>query len=129
MLAIKAFEAASDTGDNATVDDAQECLSRGKAKKAALGDSDEDENEQFERVMKLAEGFVKEMSSEAEIKPDPRHIKELLRFGKAKLHNIGSYLGGVAATEACKLIMSQYLPMNNTLVFDGIHSTGTVFTL
>lgn len=40
-----------------------------------------------------------------DVKPDERYIRELLRFGKSKLHCISSYIGGVAATEACKLIM------------------------
>jgi len=83
-------------------------------------------------MMKHAGEIAKEISQGSEIsdiKPDPRCVKELLRFGKAKIHNIGSYLGGVAATEACKLLMSQYLPMNHTLVFDGIHARGSVFTI
>lgn len=65
----------------------------------------------------------------SDVQSDPRHIKELVRFGKTKLHCVSAYLGGVAGTEACKLIMSQYIPMNNTLVFDAIHGRGTVFNI
>lgn len=77
--------------------------------------------------MKHATAIAQAISTEA--KADERYIRELLRFGKSKLHCISSYIGGVAATEACKLIMDQYIPMNNTLVFDGIHGRGSVFSL
>jgi len=42
LLAIKAYEAISDSADNATVDDANDCESRGRPKKAALGDPDDE---------------------------------------------------------------------------------------
>lgn len=127
LLAIKAYEAASDSVDTATVDDALEAQSRGQEKKAVIGDLEEDSNADFERLSAIASEFTKEMGSE--VQPNQRHIKELIRYGKAKLHCISSYMGGVAGTEACKLIMSQYIPMNNTLVFDGIHGRGSVFNL
>ena len=128
LLAIKAYEAASDSAERAIVDDSLDAQTRlMPVKTIALGDSDDDEKSSFEKLLEHAKAMTKEMGSE--VQPDPRYIHELLRFGKAKLHCISAYLGGVAATEACKMIMSQYLPMNNTLVFDGIHAKGTVFNL
>ena len=53
--------------------------------------------------MELAKDYTAQMDSD--VQPDPRHIKELLRFGKAKLHCISAYLGGIAATEAIKLVL------------------------
>jgi amyloid beta precursor protein binding protein 1 len=41
-------------------------------------------------------------------------------MGNAKIHNVAAFLGGVAAQEACKLLMSQYVPLNNTFIWDGI---------
>ena len=64
LLAIKAFEAASNTADSATVDDAYEAESRGKVKKTAIGDSDDDSQASFERLSTLAAEFTKEMGSE-----------------------------------------------------------------
>ena len=60
---------------------------------------------------------------------EEKYLKELLRYGNAKLHNISAFLGGLAAQEAVKLMMSQYMPLNNTFVYDGIHGRGTVFEL
>ena len=40
------------------------------------------------------------------------------------MHNIGAFLGGVMAQEALKMITKQYIPLNNTFVFNGVHSLG-----
>ena len=74
-----------------------------RPKKSALGDSDGDPVKNFESVMKHAQAIIHAINPDSQ--PDERYIRELLRFGKAKLHCISSYIGGVAATEACKLIM------------------------
>jgi len=37
---------------------------------------------------------------------DVRYLKEMLRYGRSKLHCVSSMLGGTAAQEACKLVMS-----------------------
>jgi amyloid beta precursor protein binding protein 1 len=60
---------------------------------------------------------------------DEKFVKEVLRYGNSKLHNISAFLGGMGAQEAVKLVMGQYIPMNNTFVFDGIHGRGQVFEL
>ena len=60
---------------------------------------------------------------------DERYLKELLRYGRSKLHCVSSFLGGVASQEACKLVMSQYLPLNHTFIYDGANGTGQVFNL
>jgi hypothetical protein len=55
----------------------------------------------------MLEHEAHEMTKQFQEEPlDSRYLKELLRFGKSKLHCISSYLGGVASQEACKLIMS-----------------------
>ena len=60
----------------------------------------------------------------AELTIDESFLKEILRYGRSKLHCVSSFLGGVASQEACKLVMSQYLPMNHTFVYDGAFARG-----
>ena len=73
--------------------------------------------------MKLeAKVMTDAMEQESEL--DERYLKELLRYGHSKLHCVSSFLGGVASQEACKLVMSQYLPLNHTFVYDGVNGTG-----
>lgn len=52
-----------------------------------------------------------------------------VRAGNSELHNIASFVGGVVSQEAIKLLTHQYVPMNNTFVFDGMKSRSEVFQL
>lgn len=51
-----------------------------------------------------AKALTDAMEQESEF--DERYLKEMLRYGRSKLHCVSSFLGGVASQEACKLVMS-----------------------
>lgn len=53
--------------------------------------------------------------------------KELIKAEGKELHNIASFMGGIAAQEAIKIIIKQYIPINNTFIFDGISSRSHVW--
>jgi amyloid beta precursor protein binding protein 1 len=55
------------------------------------------------------------------------YAAEMTRYGNAELHNVASVIGGVASQEAVKLITGQYVPLNNTYVYNGIASTAGVY--
>lgn len=55
------------------------------------------------------------------IKVDDRYVREILRFSDSKIHSVSAFLGGVASEEAIKLLISQYTPLNHTMIYDGIH--------
>jgi len=57
------------------------------------------------------------------------HAVEVVRYFAAEVHNISAVVGGVAAQEAVKLITKQFVPMDNTYVFNGIASVGGVYRL
>ena len=60
---------------------------------------------------------------------DPEHelTKEFKRYASStELHCISSVVGSVAAQEIVKLVTSQFLPIDNVFVFNGIN--GTAFT-
>jgi len=57
------------------------------------------------------------------------HAVEITRYGNAELHNIASVLGGVASQEAVKIITGQYVPLDNTYVYNGIAGTAGVYKL
>jgi len=52
---------------------------------------------------------------------------EMVRAGGAELHNIAALTGGLVAQEVIKVITRQYVPVDNTCVFDGIASKTQVF--
>ncbi len=49
-----------------------------------------------------------------------------LRAGGAELHNISALTGGIVSQEVIKVITEQYVPVDNTCVFDGIRSKSAV---
>jgi amyloid beta precursor protein binding protein 1 len=57
------------------------------------------------------------------------HATEITRYGNAELHNVASVLGGVASQEAVKIITGQYVPLDNTYVYNGIAGTAGVYRL
>lgn len=63
------------------------------------------------------------------VDPLTRACREMTRSGHGELHNIASFMGGVAAQEMIKIITRQYVPVNNTVVFDGIRSVTAVFEM
>lgn len=54
-------------------------------------------------------------------------VAEMVRAGGGELHNISALTGGMIAQEVIKVITKQYIPFDNTCVFDGIASKAGVF--
>lgn len=49
------------------------------------------------------------------------------RYGAAELHSVAAYMGGVAAQEAIKLLTNQFVPINNTHIYNAAkHSSVTL---
>ncbi|KZF19311.1 ubiquitin-like activating enzyme [Xylona heveae TC161] len=56
-------------------------------------------------------------------------VQELIRHDGAELHNISALAGGMIAQEVIKVITRQYIPIDNTCLFDGIGSRSSVLRL
>lgn len=54
---------------------------------------------------------------------------EVGRVDGSELHNISSLTGGMVAQEAIKIITRQYVPVDNTCIFDGIKGSAAVLKL
>lgn len=52
-----------------------------------------------------------------------------VRSGHADVPSTAALLGGVAAQEAIKLITRQYIPLDNTAVYDGVQQAVGTFCL
>jgi len=57
------------------------------------------------------------------------HAQEIVRYGGIELHNISALIGGIAAQEAVKVITHQFVPLNNTYVYNGIACCGATYSL
>jgi len=67
-------------------------------------------------VNKLANALLKELTLTLDC---ANWIDELIRAQQGELHNIGAFMGGVVSQEALKILMHQYVPINNTFIFNG----------
>ncbi|KAF7491688.1 Nedd8-activating enzyme E1 regulatory subunit [Sarcoptes scabiei] len=68
--------------------------------------------------------FCQDLGSHIVINDESFH--EICRYGGCELHSVSAFLGGCAAQEAIKIITSQYVPIDNTFVYNGL--SGTTFT-
>lgn len=85
-------------------------------------------NDDFDKdVPRLLECWEQLLTAYGLSMDDNRICKEMARYGNAEVHNIASIVGGVASQEAVKLVTGQYIPINNTYVFNGIASMGGVY--
>lgn len=48
-------------------------------------------------------------------------LQQMASFGGAEVHAVSSIVGAIAAHEAIKLITHQFVPIDSTLIFDGIN--------
>ncbi len=55
--------------------------------------------------------------------------EELARTDGGELHNISALTGGMVAQEMIKIITKQYVPIDNTCIFDGISSQSQILCL
>jgi NEDD8-activating enzyme E1 regulatory subunit len=53
--------------------------------------------------------------------------EEVVRFANGELHNVASFMGGVAAQEAVKILTRQFVPLNNTMVVNFANMTTASF--
>lgn len=55
--------------------------------------------------------------------------QEVARAAAGELHDVSAVVGGMVAQEAIKIITKQYIPIDNTCIFDGIRSRCQVIRL
>ena len=55
--------------------------------------------------------------------------QEVSRTAGGELHNISAVTGGMVAQEMIKIITKQYVPIDNTCIFDGIESRCQILRL
>lgn len=56
-------------------------------------------------------------------------VQELRRTEGGELHNTSALTGGLVAQEALKVLTRQYVPLDNTCIFDGVRSRSEMFRL
>ncbi|XP_064646486.1 NEDD8-activating enzyme E1 regulatory subunit-like isoform X2 [Lineus longissimus] len=57
------------------------------------------------------------------------YVHEMCRYGASELHSVASFMGGVAAQECIKVITGQFIPLNNTYIYNAMKQTSTSIEL
>uniref|UniRef100_A0A6B0VCF8 NEDD8-activating enzyme E1 regulatory subunit n=1 Tax=Ixodes ricinus TaxID=34613 RepID=A0A6B0VCF8_IXORI len=57
------------------------------------------------------------------------YVHEMCRYGAAEIHTVAAFIGGCGAQEVIKLVTGQYVPLDNTFIFNAMASTSETFTL
>lgn len=105
-------------------------LKNGRWPGTRSGDEDEVEKyceEDTKELIELQTTLFKEYGLEQKI--EDVCLREISRFGAAEIHNIAAYIGGVGSQIVLKSLIQQYVPLDNTYIFNGVHGAGQVFKL
>jgi len=86
-------------------------------------DTDADDSQ----LASLAATLLKDLKIKTQ--PDSAVLKEIVRSGGGEVHNIASVVGGIGSQEALKFLVGQYIPVNNTIIFNGIHGSSSTYEL
>jgi len=80
-------------------------------------------------LISLSESLLKNWGIDSSNVEYRKYAQELVRFGGSELHTIASFIGGLASQEIIKVITHQYLPLNNTYIFNGVNSSSVSMEL
>ncbi len=103
----------------------------------AIAEKNNSQDNHHSMMVDYCDKLVKQITKTAMINLDEQTtltklndaVAELARAGGAELHNISALTGGMVAQEVIKVLTKQYVPVDNTCVFDGITSKTAVFNL
>ncbi|CAG2176012.1 unnamed protein product, partial [Oppiella nova] len=88
-------------------------------------------NDEVESDVSVLKTYLKEISSDfgsnSVVKDDLIH--EICRYGGSQLHSISAFIAGCAAQEVIKILTSQYTPIDNTFVYNGMTSVSKTYKL
>ncbi|XP_052817269.1 NEDD8-activating enzyme E1 regulatory subunit-like isoform X2 [Mya arenaria] len=56
-------------------------------------------------------------------------VHEICRYGASELHTVSAFIGGSAAQEAIKVITHQFIPFNNTFIYNAMKQTSVTVEL
>ncbi|MCJ8747172.1 hypothetical protein PDJAM_G00150410 [Pangasius djambal] len=83
--------------------------------------------EDISRLKVCVNSLLQEYSLNVNVKDD--YVHEFCRYGAAEPHTVAALLGGAAAQEAIKLITHQFVPFNNTFIYNAMAQTSATFQL
>ncbi|KAL1918633.1 uncharacterized protein VTP21DRAFT_2655 [Calcarisporiella thermophila] len=92
------------------------------------GVDDETLNDDVRAMRKVVNEMLEKWGLDASLIADD-YVQEMCRYGNAEMPHLAAVLGGMVSQEAIKLITHQYVPLDNTCVFDGGRAISCQFCL
>jgi len=92
------------------------------------GDRNSDPMADFTNLKKHSDQALIDLGFEPDALDD-NYLKEMCRFGGSQIHTTCSFIGGVASQEIIKLLTKQWVPINNTFVYDAITGNAGALSL
>eukprot|EP00118_Oscarella_pearsei_P002212 m.9857 g.9857 ORF g.9857 m.9857 type:complete len:537 (+) comp21704_c0_seq1:51-1661(+) len=103
-------------------------IDRFQAKESRFPGSVDDKVEKDGAILKeVAHSFTKELGIQSDIKSEC--LEEMCRYGGCELHTVAAFLGGVAGQEVIKIITHQFVPFNNTFLYNAMKGTSVTIEL
>ena len=84
-------------------------------------------DEKLSEFQEIIKSTQIECNSKAEIKED--YAMEMLRHNGLSIATTSAFLGGIAGQEVVKMITQKFIPVNNTLVYNGICSMAQMYEI
>jgi amyloid beta precursor protein binding protein 1 len=93
------------------------------------GSSQDALDKDLTELKKINAALVKETEVKVDAEEAAKCLQEVIRGAGQEVHNIAALMGGVGSQMALKLILQQYVPLNNTFVFNGVHGSAKTINL
>uniref|UniRef100_A0A3Q2YZE7 NEDD8-activating enzyme E1 regulatory subunit n=1 Tax=Hippocampus comes TaxID=109280 RepID=A0A3Q2YZE7_HIPCM len=83
--------------------------------------------EDISKLKLCVTSLLQEYNLNVNIKDD--YVHEFCRYGAAEPHTVSAFMGGSAAQEAIKIISHQFVPFNNTFIYNAMSQTSATLQL
>ncbi|XP_061526140.1 NEDD8-activating enzyme E1 regulatory subunit [Phycodurus eques] len=83
--------------------------------------------EDISKLKLCVTNLLQEYNLNGNIKDD--YVHEFCRYGAAEPHTVSAFMGGSAAQEAIKIISHQFVPFNNTFIYNAMSQTSATLQL
>jgi hypothetical protein len=98
----------------------------------APGETTTPDDASWEQDIPIMQQLVSQLAAELHLPAGVVKQDLLLEFCRAAgspMHTVSAIVGGIAAQEGLKLLLQQFVPLDGTLVYNGIHATSAVLQL
>lgn len=91
------------------------------------GDYDNEREADVHKLTSCVSNVIHEWGLHSTVKEEL--VQEMCRYGAAELHSVAAFLGGCAAQEVIKVITKQFVPVNNTFIYNAVTGASATFQL